>query len=119
MKTAVETIFVGKDRQYDRRFLQKCAHHLADPVACTSASGWEKGQIENQVGLVRPEWFRAEAYLSQLSLAREQRNFSLFLSQGNGQFRRARVSDTCDMAEGRSLLQSSDCGPLCSPHECA
>jgi transposase len=32
MKTAVETIFVGKERQYNRRFLQMCAHHLVDPV---------------------------------------------------------------------------------------
>jgi transposase len=44
MKTAVDTIFVGKDRQYNRRFLQMCSHHLVDPVACTPASGWEKGQ---------------------------------------------------------------------------
>jgi transposase len=44
MKTAVETVFVGKERQYNRRFLQMCAHHLVDPVACTPASGWEKGQ---------------------------------------------------------------------------
>jgi transposase len=53
MKTAVETIFIGKDRQYNRRFLQMCSHHLVEPVACTPASGWEKGQVENQVGLVR------------------------------------------------------------------
>jgi len=39
MKTAVETIFVGKDRQYNRRFLQMCSHHLVEPVACTPASG--------------------------------------------------------------------------------
>ena len=53
MKTAVETIFTGKQRQYNRRFLQMCSHYLVDPVACTPASGWEKGQVENQVGLVR------------------------------------------------------------------
>jgi transposase len=40
MKTAVDTIFAGKDRQYNRRFLQMCSHHLVDPVACTPASGW-------------------------------------------------------------------------------
>src|ERR1700746_128294 len=57
MKTAVETIFVGKDRQYNRRFLQMCSHHLVDPVACTPASGWEKAQVENQVGLVRERFF--------------------------------------------------------------
>ncbi|MBV8397825.1 MAG: IS21 family transposase, partial [Acetobacteraceae bacterium] len=53
MKTAVDAVFVGKDRQYNRRFLQMCAHHLVEPVACTPAAGWEKGQVENQVGLVR------------------------------------------------------------------
>jgi len=48
----VETIFVGKQRLYNRRFLQMCSHYLVEPVACTPASGWEKGQVENQVGLV-------------------------------------------------------------------
>src|SRR3984957_16237922 len=57
MKTAVETIFVGKKRLYNRRFLQMCSHYLVDPVACTPASGWEKGQVENQVGLVRERFF--------------------------------------------------------------
>jgi hypothetical protein len=63
MKTAVETVFVGsrasgacaaasrsrapvrgKDRAYNRRFAQMCGHYLVEPVACTPASGWEKGQ---------------------------------------------------------------------------
>ena len=57
MKTAVETVFVGKDRHYNRRFLQMCSHYLVEPVACTPASGWEKGQVENQVGLVRERFF--------------------------------------------------------------
>ena len=57
MKTAVEAVFVGKDRQYNRRFLQMCGHYLVEPVACTPASGWEKGQVENQVGLVRERFF--------------------------------------------------------------
>jgi transposase len=52
MKTAVETIFVGKGRLYNRRFMQMCSHYLVDPVACTPASGWE-----NQVGLVRERFF--------------------------------------------------------------
>ncbi len=50
MKTAVDAIFVGKERHYNRRFLQMCSHYLVEPVACTPASGWEKGQVENQVG---------------------------------------------------------------------
>jgi transposase len=57
MKTAVDAIFVGKDRQYNRRFLQMCSHYLIEPTACTPASGWEKGQVENQVGLVRERFF--------------------------------------------------------------
>jgi transposase len=57
MKTAVETIFVGRERAYNRRFLQMCGHYLVDPVACTPASGWEKGQVENQVGNIRERFF--------------------------------------------------------------
>jgi transposase len=47
MKTAVETIFVGKERQYNRRFLQMCAHHLVDPVACTPASKRAKSRTRS------------------------------------------------------------------------
>jgi transposase len=57
MKTAVDSVFIGKDRQYNRRFLRMCSHYLVDPVACTPASGWEKGQVENQVGVVRERFF--------------------------------------------------------------
>ncbi len=57
MKTAVDTILVGRERAYNRRFQQMCSHYLVDPVACTPASGWEKGQVENQVGLVRERFF--------------------------------------------------------------
>src|SRR5437764_8863255 len=57
MKTAVDVVFVGKDRQFNRRFLRMCGHYLVEPVACTPAAGWEKGQVENQVGLVRERFF--------------------------------------------------------------
>ncbi|HVM23115.1 MAG TPA: IS21 family transposase [Sphingomicrobium sp.] len=57
MKTAVEAVFIGKDRQFNRRFLRMCGHYLVEPVACTPAAGWEKGQVENQVGLVRERFF--------------------------------------------------------------
>ena len=57
MKTAVETVFLGRDRRFDRRFLQMCGHYLVEPVACTPASGWEKGQVENQVGNIRERLF--------------------------------------------------------------
>ena len=57
MKTAVDAVFVGKDRRFNRRFAQMCGHYLVEPVACTPASGWEKGQVESQVGLVRQRFF--------------------------------------------------------------
>src|SRR6201996_1906135 len=66
MKTAVETIFMGKARQYNRRFLQMCSHHLTEPVACTPGAGWEKGQIENQVGNLRDLLFRPKPRVKSL-----------------------------------------------------
>jgi transposase len=55
LKPAVDAIFVGRERRYNRRFLVMCNHYLVEPTACTPAAGWEKGQVENQVGNVR-EW---------------------------------------------------------------
>ncbi len=54
-RTIIDAIFSGKERRFNRRFLALASHYLFEPVACTPASGWEKGQIENQVGNVR-EW---------------------------------------------------------------
>jgi transposase len=55
LKTVVDCIFVGKERKFNARFMTLANHYLFEPVACTPASGWEKGQIENQVGNIR-EW---------------------------------------------------------------
>ena len=57
MKTAVDAVFVGKERRFNRRFAQLMSHHLVEPTACTPAAGWEKGQVENQVGVVRKRFF--------------------------------------------------------------
>jgi len=54
-KTVVTAIFRGKQRRFNHRFLALANHYLFEPVACTPASGWEKGQVENQVGNIR-EW---------------------------------------------------------------
>lgn len=55
LKTVVDSVFVGKERKFNRRFMALANHYLFEPVACTPAAGWEKGQMENQVGNVR-EW---------------------------------------------------------------
>jgi len=57
MTTAVDAVFLSKERRFNRRFLRMCSHYLVDPVACTPASGWEKGQVENQVGNIREHLF--------------------------------------------------------------
>lgn len=55
LTTVVDTVFIGKARKFNRRFMVLANHYLFEPVACTPAAGWEKGQVENQVGNVR-EW---------------------------------------------------------------
>lgn len=34
MRTAVDTVLLGKERAFNRRFAQMCAHYLVEPVAC-------------------------------------------------------------------------------------
>jgi transposase len=57
MKTAIKTVLWGKEREFNERFLQMCSHHLFEPIACTPAAGWEKGQVENQVNTGRCNFF--------------------------------------------------------------
>jgi len=57
MKTAVQKVLVGKDRIFNRRFLELASHYLFEPIACTPAAGWEKGQVENQVSTSRCRFF--------------------------------------------------------------
>lgn len=73
MKTAVTRIGKGKERTFNNQFLCMMSHFLIEPVACTPASGWEKGQVERQVRTLRqqlfqpmlsfPSWDELNAYL--------------------------------------------------------
>lgn len=56
MPTAVNKVLKGKERVFNARFENMCDHFLIEPVACTPAAGWEKGQVENQVRNIR-RWF--------------------------------------------------------------
>lgn len=58
MKTAVTAVFTGKERVFNRRFLIMTDHYMIEPTACTPASGWEKGQVENQVQTIRGRFFQ-------------------------------------------------------------
>lgn len=79
LKTVVSKVLLGKDRVFNRRFQNLASHYLFDLVACTPAAGWEKGQVENQVGVVRKRFFakrRRFASLEELNewLTQECRN---------------------------------------------
>jgi transposase len=56
-RTMVKRIGRTKEREFYPRFLALMNHYLIDPIACTPASGWEKGQIERQVHYLRKEVF--------------------------------------------------------------
>ena len=56
-KTIVQNIGKGKEREYNRKFMQLASHYLFDPCACTPSSGWEKGRVERQVGSNRKSIF--------------------------------------------------------------
>lgn len=56
-KTMVTYVSRSKDRVFHPRFLALMNHYVMEPVACTPASGWEKGQVENQVQFLRGRLF--------------------------------------------------------------
>lgn len=56
-KTMVTYVSRSKDRIFHPRFLALMNHYIMEPVACTPASGWEKGQVENQVQFLRGRLF--------------------------------------------------------------
>lgn len=56
-RTMVTAIQKNRQRTVHPRFARMCSHYLFEPDFCNPASGWEKGQVENQVGLVRRRFF--------------------------------------------------------------
>ena len=57
LKTVVTKVLMGKARTFNRRFQNLASHYLFEPVACTPAAGWEKGQVESQVKFMRQRLF--------------------------------------------------------------
>jgi transposase len=49
MKTAVDRVGRGKERQINMRFLAMTNHCVYEPEFCNPAAGWEKGQVEKNV----------------------------------------------------------------------
>lgn len=57
LKTVVIKVLLGKERLFNKKFQALTSHYLFEPVACTPAAGWEKGQVENQVDFHRQRFF--------------------------------------------------------------
>ena len=49
MKTAVDRVGRGKQRDVNARFSAMTSHYVFEPEFCNPAAGWEKGQVEKNV----------------------------------------------------------------------
>jgi len=58
MRTAIDKVGRGKDRDVNVRFLAMANHYLYEPEFCNPASGWEKGQVEKNVQDARHRLFQ-------------------------------------------------------------
>ena len=82
MKTAVQEILEGHNRQEQDRFASFRSYYLYEAHFCNRASGWEKGGVENSVGYTRRNWLvgapefadweELNAYLREKSQADQQ-----------------------------------------------
>ena len=69
MKTAIDKVGRGKQRNINKRFTAMVSHYLYEAEFCNPASGWEKGQIEkNVLDSRRRIWQGAPAFKSLVAL---------------------------------------------------
>ena len=81
MRTAVDRVGRGKERQVNLRFLAMANHYVFEPEFCNPASGWEKGQVEKNVQDARPRlWQPVPSFpdLAALNVWLEQRCMELW-----------------------------------------
>jgi len=65
MKTAVDKVGRGKQRQVNKRFQAMVSHYLYEADFCNPAAGWEKGQVEKSVqDSRRVLWYEAPTFKS-------------------------------------------------------
>jgi transposase len=111
MKTAVTTVFVGKERVFNRRFLVMADHYMVEPTACSPAAGWEKGQVENQVQTIRGRFFQPRLRFASL----EELNGWLeaeCLRWAAASASRAEGADRCRGAGARAAGPAADAGAV-------
>ena len=49
MKTAVDRVGRGKQRDVNAGFKAMASHYVFEPEFCNPAAGWKKGQVEKNV----------------------------------------------------------------------
>lgn len=87
MKTAVDRVGRGKERQVNARFLAMTNHYVFEAEFCNPASGWEKGQVEKNVQDSRPRlWLPMPNFpdLAALNTWLEQRCMELWCENPHG-----------------------------------
>ncbi|QXW31797.1 IS21 family transposase [Aeromonas sanarellii] len=107
LKTCIDQVLEGKERRFNPRFLALMSHYVIEPVACTPASGWEKGQVEKQVQDVRRRCFTPRRKVD--SLAELNRRLIQELEQA------AQTRPHPDDPRKQCGSASSRNGPPCAP----
>jgi transposase len=108
MKTAIDKVGRGKERDVNVRFMAMASHYLFEPEFCNPASGWEKGQVEKNVQDARHRlWQPVPRFptLEALNDWLESRCRELWAKTAHGQMR-GTVADIW-AEEARSLMPVS------------
>ena len=88
MRTAVDRVRRGKERDVNARFQAMVSHYLFEAQFCNPASGWEKGQVEKNVRDARQRlWHVVPAFatIADLNAWLEQRCRALWQEIEHGQ----------------------------------
>ena len=89
MRTAVDRVGRGKERQVNIRFLAMANHYVFAPEFCNPAAGWEKGQVEKNVRDSRHQMLQSMPNfpdLAALNVWLEQRCIALWHETAHGTF---------------------------------
>lgn len=96
MKTAVDKVRKGKQRDVNKRFTAMVSHYLFEAEFCNPAAGWEKGQVEkNVLDSRRRIWQGAPAFktLAELNLWLKARCLELWQAIPHPQDKRRTIGD--------------------------
>jgi len=110
LKTVVSKIMIGKDRNFNRRFQNLSSHYLFEPVACTPAAGWEKGQVESQVKFIRHRLFVPRLKftdIDELNLWLSDRCRTLAAGHNHPEFKNGTVAEYFAMEKEQLMVASS------------